>query len=155
MSHRWAALVLVLALCAMTPRHAAGQTIQSPRGHKITGGVGQNFPNPFNPETTIPFHFEGCTDGSELHEVTVRILNVLGQRVATPVFAGTSATSTVSVSASLNKQPIDRLRLPCGSYLAYWDGNNQSTGKEAASGVYPYQVFADGRLLATGKMFNA
>src|SRR5438876_703899 len=104
MSHRWAALVLVLALCAMTPRHAAGQTASTPRGHKVTGGLGQNFPNPFNPETTIPFTVEGCVDGSEQHAVSVRILNILTQTVAIPVFAGTSAKSTANVSVSLNKQ---------------------------------------------------
>jgi len=152
MSHRWAALVLVLALCAMTPRHAAGQTSSTPRGHKLSGKLKQNYPNPFNPETTIPFSVEGCLDGSEQGTVSVRILNILGQLVAIPVFAGTDAASTVSVSSSLLKQKMSNLRLPCGSFKSFWDGNNQANGKEAASGIYVYQLFVDGKLAETHKM---
>ena len=55
MFHRWAALVLVLALCAMTPKHAAGQhTQQSPREHSA-GAFVKAYPNPFNPQVFIPF----------------------------------------------------------------------------------------------------
>ena len=86
MSHRWAALVLVLALCAFTPKHAAGQSSQ-PRGHK-SGGLGQNFPNPFNPETFIPFEVGdpagGCVNDGGQHTVTLTIINAIGQHVAVP-----------------------------------------------------------------------
>jgi len=155
MSHRWAALVLVLALCAMTPRYAAGQIGTTPRGHKLKGTLGPNFPNPFNPETTIPFTVEGCADGNEQVEVSVRILNVVAAVVAIPVFAGPSAGSTANVSTSLNKQPMRNLRVPCGSYNTYWDGNNQRTGKEAASGVYIVQLFLNGERAWSRKIFNA
>ena|ERR1051325_1541092 len=154
MSHRWAALVLVLALCAMTPRHAAGQTGSQPRGHSAKGGLGQNHPNPFNPETTIPFSVTGCVDGSEQHAVTLVIRNVLAQLVATPVFAGAQATSTANVSPSLQKQPMRNLRLPCGDYKAYWNGNDQS-GKEAASGIYVVLLQIDGRHAGSIRMYNA
>src|SRR6185295_369837 len=62
MYHRWAALALVLALCAVPTKQAAGQDAATqPRGRKL-GVLGQNYPNPFNPETHIPFkiEFEGC-----------------------------------------------------------------------------------------------
>ena len=55
MFHRWAALVLVLALWAMSPKNAAGQgNTATPRGHGA-GALGNPYPNPFNPEAHIPF----------------------------------------------------------------------------------------------------
>ena len=144
MSHRWAALVLVLALCAMTPRHAAGQTGSRPGGHSAKGGLGQNYPNPLNPETTIPFTVgdtANCAGDSQQYVVTLRIINVLAQEVAVPVLAGSSATSTASVSPSLISQPIRNLRLSCGAYRGYWNGKYGGTTREAASGVYIFQLF--------------
>jgi hypothetical protein len=41
-------------------------------------------------------------------------------------------------------QPLDKLSLPCGEYVAYWDGKIQATGREAASGVYMYRLEVDG-----------
>ena len=156
MSHRWAALVLVLALCAMTPKYAAGQTGSQPRGHSAKGGLGQNFPNPLNPETTIPFTVgdvdANCVGDSQLYTVTLRILNVLAQEVAVPVFAGASATSTTSVPSSMNSQPIRNLRLPCGRYNAYWNGKYAGTTREAASGVYIYQLFINNEKPRSMKM---
>jgi hypothetical protein len=146
MSHRWAALVLVLALCAMTPRHAAGQTSSTPRGHSAKGGLGQNFPNPMNPETTIPFTVgdpANCVGDSQLHTVTLRILNPVVQEIAVPVLSGSSPTSMTSIPSSLVGQPIRNLRLPCGSYNGYWNGKYAGTTREAASGVYIYQLFID------------
>src|SRR5262245_1883468 len=147
MSHRWAALVLVLALCAMTPRHAAGQTGSQPRGHSAKGGLGQNFPNPMNPETTIPFTVgdvgANCVGDSQLHAVTLRILNPVVQEIAVPVLAGSSPTSITTAPASLLGQPIRNLRLPCGAYNAYWNGKYAGTTREAASGVYIHQFVID------------
>jgi hypothetical protein len=82
--------------------------------------------------------------------VTLRIINVLAQDVAVPVIAAASATSTASVSAS--GQPIRNLRLPCGAYNGYWDGKYQGTRREAASGVYIYQLFIDNKLAGSKKM---
>src|SRR5215216_1155500 len=128
MSHRWAALVLVLALCAMTPRHAAGQTSQTPRGHSAKGGLGRNFPNPFNPETNIDFAVgdtANCAGDSQQYQVTLRIINVALTEVADFVLTGSSPTSTAVVPPSMIKQRIRNLRLPCGTYRGYWDGNYQ------------------------------
>ncbi len=38
-----------------------------------------------------------------------------------------------------------------GDYTAYWDGMILNTGREAASGVYVYQLIVDGQTL-TKKM---
>ena len=140
MFNRWAALALVLALW-LTPKQAAGQQSE-PRGRK-SGTLGQNFPNPFNPETTIPFAVgdDGCTDGGKQHQVSLRIYNVLAQVVAIPILQGSA-------------QPLSNVSLTCGQYTAYWDGKYLNTGKEVASGVYLYELVVDGQRFAK-KMFVA
>ena len=98
MFHRWAALLLVLALCAMSPKTAAGQSQSKPRGQGASG-LG-SYPNPFNPEAFFPFdvRVDECTDGSRQHVVTLKIYNVLMQPIATPTLRA-SSTSTTPVSS--------------------------------------------------------
>jgi hypothetical protein len=157
MFHRWAALVLVLALCAMTPKNAAGQTQsqQLPRGHGA-GTLGKNYPNPFNPETHITFGVgdDPCTNVGQQHLVTLRILNVLGMPVAYFKVEGPASTAATSDATSLNGLTLSNARLGCGSYKAYWDGNLPN-GKEAASGTYLVQLFVDNKLAGTRKIFNS
>ena len=74
-------------------------------------GLNQNFPNPFNPMTTISF------DLPKSGEATVRIYDVTGQEVATLV----------------NRY------MDAGRHQAHCDGRNAS-GQEAASGVYFYRL---------------
>ncbi len=75
--------------------------------------LGANYPNPFNPETTIPFELSRAT------RVTVGIYNILGQRLTTLVDEQLSA----------------------GSYTVQWDGKSDSN-RSAASGVYFYRLSA-------------
>ena len=156
MFHRWAALVLVLALWAMTPKNAAGQGKSKPRGHGA-GSIGKTYPNPFNPEVHIQFTVgePNCTDVGLQYDVTIQIKNVIGQLTAIPVLEG--ATSTVSAGAvSLNggQTPISKLRLGCGTYNAFWSGDIIGTHKEAASGVYVVTVFVDGAVADARRIFN-
>jgi predicted GH43/DUF377 family glycosyl hydrolase len=90
-----------------------------------------NYPNPFNPETWIPYRL------SEGADVTVYIYDTRGQ-LARSFFLGTK---------------------PAGTYLdrnkaVYWDGRNDA-GELVASGVYFYQLkagkFSDTRKLAVMK----
>ena len=74
MHFRWAALALVLALCAVTPKSAAGQQDNRPRGRKL-GTLGQNYPNPFKPDTFIPFTIEELRANGE--SVTLQMPPVL------------------------------------------------------------------------------
>src|SRR6476469_3871056 len=122
MFHRWAALVLVLALCAMSPKNAAGQSTQSPRGHGAKGKLGGNYPNPFNPDTYLKFTVgaDDCVPGSEQHVVTMQLVNVLAQPVVVPVLYSTSPTSTASLAPALKGRPVLNVTLGCGSYVAYW-----------------------------------
>jgi len=155
MYHRWAALVLVLALCAMTPKNAAGQQPQqTPRGHSA-GAFGKAYPNPFNPEVFIPFTVDttACTDGSRQHTVSMRILNILAQQVAIPVLYVGGNTTRPSTSSATG--PVSNQRLGCGFYMGYWDGKIPGTSKDAASGTYLLQLFIDGKLAGTSKIFYA
>jgi hypothetical protein len=143
MYHRWAALVLVLALWCLAPESAAGQSgppEQQPRGRK-SGTLGQNYPNPPNPETHIPFSL-ACGEGTGgEYVVSVRIYNVLAQLVAIPVIQG-------------REEPLDHIKLPCGDYVGYWDGKVRQTGREASSGIYIYELVVDGER-SSRKMFVA
>ena len=78
--------------------------------------LGQNFPNPFNPETWIPFELE------DRGEVVVSIYNLNGSLIRQIQFG----------------------QLPAGKYLtkdkaAYWDGRNQ-IGERVSNGLYFYQL---------------
>ena len=78
--------------------------------------LAQNFPNPFNPETWIPYQLEKSAD------VTLQIYDTSGDIVRT----------------------IDLGFKPQGFYMtrstaAYWDGRN-NMGEQVASGVYFYSL---------------
>ena len=84
----------------------------------MTTQVFQNFPNPFNPETWIPYQL------AEASEVSITIYDLHGHRVRT---------------LQLGKQAA-------GSYLtrekaAYWDGRNDS-GERVSSSSYYYKLDA-------------
>jgi hypothetical protein len=156
MFHRWAALVLVLALCAMSPKNAAGQT-QSPR-EPGAGKLGRPFPNPFNPEVRIPFSIGlndagVCTDEHLVRVVSIRILNILAQQIAVPIFEDLSTSSTAGGTNPLGGSVLANLKLSCGSFQAFWNGKLQNTTNEAASGTYVVQFFLDGKLADSKRIF--
>ena len=78
-----------------------------------------NYPNPFNPETWIPYHLAESTD------VTIRIYDAQGVLVR-----------VLSVGHQLAGYYTSRSR------AAYWDGRN-ALGERVASGLYFYQLEAD------------
>lgn len=99
----------------------------------------QNYPNPFNPATTIPFTLNGeLFANGHRPKVSLKIYNVLAQLVATPILQGTG-------------EDLNDLELTCATpstgctFNAYWDGKVLRTDKEAASGVYIYQLVVDGK----------
>ena len=87
----------------------------------------QSYPNPFNPETWIPYQL------SEPADVTLRIYAVDGTVVRT------LALGHQSVGVYQGK-----------SRAAYWDGKN-GVGESVASGVYFYTL-TSGKFTATRKM---
>ena len=85
----------------------------------------QNFPNPFNPTTTISYQLAKSGD------ITLNIFNITGQEVQTLVSGFKQA----------------------GSYQISWDGKD-SGGQTVASGAYFYQLTVQGEenLTLTRKM---
>ena len=128
----WTVVVVVLA----TPSLARAQD-STRRGGQVE--LLQNYPNPFNPTTTIPFRLSADLFRNGHHPVvSLRIYNILAQLVAIPTLQGVG-------------QPLDGVALDCVdqsggfcTYSAYWDGNYLNTGREAASGIYVYQLVVDG-----------
>ena len=86
-----------------------------------------NYPNPFNPETWIPYQL------SEPADVTLRIYSVNG------VLVRTLTLGQMSAGIYQNR-----------SRAAYWDGRND-VGEPVASGIYFY-TFTAGDFTATRKM---
>ena len=131
---RFAWAVLGLGLVVAGAREGQGQAQGPPSPVELK----QNYPNPFNPATTLPFALSGdLFANGHRPKVSLKIYNVLAQLVATPILQGTG-------------QALDDLELTCSnpsgcSFSAYWDGKVLNTGREAASGVYIYQLIVDGR----------
>ncbi len=94
----------------------------APESYELT----QNFPNPFNPTTTI--HFKVAPTTSGLANVSIRIYDLSGREVKT-----------------LINEPMEP-----GEYAVEWDGTN-ARGKAVAGGVYIYRMVA-GEFAATKKM---
>lgn len=125
----WA--VMMLGLMAVAP---AALCAQDPQTGEVVS-LGRNYPNPFNPETWIPFQIsELMFADNHRPVVSLRIYNVLAQLVAIPILQG-SGESLDKVTLEWNGT---------GQYVAYWDGKYLGTNREAASGVYVYQIEVDG-----------
>jgi hypothetical protein len=101
----------LLAADGSTRRYA----ISSARGLPLRSALLPNFPNPFNPSTTIPIVVGGA--GKEGARVRLEIFNSLGQRMRL-LIDGAMAS---------------------GTHLPKWDGRDDR-GREAASGLYLYRL---------------
>ena len=99
----------------------------NPRSAGYTTGLGQNFPNPFNPETWIPYRL--ALDAN----VAVKIFNRNGHLVRT-------------IDAGPKKADAYENR----SDAVYWDGRNEF-GERVANGTYFYTLTAN-RFSETRKM---
>ena len=154
-SQRWALCALQLTLCATLAKEAAAQGAQQQQRGRKAGTLGQNFPNPFRAETTIPFTVgdDSCIGGNEQHSVTVKIYNVLAQVVAIPLLRDGAAAD--SAPAPRAERPLEKVSLGCGSFQAVWNGKVMRTGQDAASGVYVYQLIVDGQPVVVRKMLVA
>jgi hypothetical protein len=124
----WTGLLLGLMVLGVTTRGDAGEG--PPRAFEL----GDNYPNPFHPATSIPFTLlpEACADG-HAPTVTLEIYNVLVQVVAVPELQ------------TGGRERLRGLRLRCGSYVAYWDGRLLEGEREVTPGVYYYRLTVDGR----------
>ena len=87
-----------------------GATVQPAQFH-----LGENYPNPFNPSTVIPYHLP------QPMPVRLEVFNILGQRIATLVDGEQSE----------------------GLHTARWDGTN-AAGQAVAAGIYLYRLSGEG-----------
>ena len=85
--------------------------------------LADNYPNPFNPETTLKYQLPESAD------VTLEIYNMLGQVVRTLVNEQQSA----------------------GRYSIQWDARNDN-GHSLSSGIYFYRIQAGGEFASVKKM---
>jgi len=83
----------------------------------FTFGLGQNFPNPFNPSTVIPFTLDHAANAS------LAIYNLLGQQV----------------------RSFDLSNLIAGEYQITWDGKTNN-GSPLPSGEYFARLAHDSRM---------
>ena len=132
----WAILMLGLVIAAPSGAQA------KPGSEGRPAQLERNYPNPFNPETTIPFVLSTELWDVEKPVVSLRIYNVLAQLVAIPILQG-SGDVLENVELDWNGT---------GRFVAYWDGKVLGTGREAASGVYVYQLIVNGRAVGSMKM---
>lgn len=85
-----------------------------------------NYPNPFNPTTTISF---SVTQNSDF--VNLEVYNVKGQKIKT-------------------LHPFPNPDLSGGTRCAVWDGTDENN-KPVSSGIYMYQLKVDGKAIASKK----
>jgi len=84
--------------------------------------LGGNYPNPFNPETTIYFSL------AETENVTLEVYNIKGQKIRTLI----------------------KEQMPAGPHLIVWNGKDNSE-RNVSSGIYLYRLNTSG-YQATKKM---
>ena len=82
----------------------------------------ENYPNPFNPSTTIKYSLK------ETQQTTLAVYNTIGQKIRTLLDAPQAA----------------------GMHLVQWDGKNDR-GQQVSSGVYFYKINA-GKFVKTKRM---
>ncbi|MBI4417374.1 MAG: right-handed parallel beta-helix repeat-containing protein [Ignavibacteriales bacterium] len=97
-------------------------SVENPEALPTTYAIHQNFPNPFNPETTIRYQVPEATT------VSLKVFDLLGREVATLVNDEKTA----------------------GFYTVTWSGRNL-TGQQVASGVYFFRIEA-GTFVETRRM---
>ena len=83
----------------------------------------QNFPNPFNPITSISVRLPRES------RIRLEVYSILGQQIKTLADASVSA----------------------GIHTFMWDGTDES-GRAVATGVYLYRLIGDGRVIESKKM---
>ena len=135
---RHLSVLSVLLSLLVVPEAVSGQDTGPPGSPGQVSGfqLEQNRPNPFNPETTIPFILgqDVFVDGRPA-VVTIRIFNLLSQFVTSPVALGHPSGAGVEV--------IELPYTQAGRYEAFWDGTDRS-GRQVASGIYLVQLTVNG-----------
>jgi len=132
-------LLFLLVIYGLSPPAARAQVAgQTPTGVAQKGfRLEQNYPNPANPETYIPFYLEeDLFQNGDTRVVSIRIVNILRQLVAIPKAVGLPRGRDVPVNNLRYTEP--------GRKVAYWDGRDLR-GRRVPSGVYYCELIVDGK----------
>ena len=125
-------ILTLLGSAAALSAQDTGQSGGATSGFKLE----PNYPNPFNPETTIPFVLgEDLFASGRPVVVSVRIYNLLRQPIGAPVALRHEAGEGVPLIQLEYSTP--------GRYEAFWDGRDFG-GNQVASGVYFVQLTVNG-----------
>jgi hypothetical protein len=98
---------------APAAKHVLAKRQVAQRAQPAVFGLDQNFPNPFNPTTSIRYSL------NEMADVQLTVYNMLGQQL---------------------RVLVQHAQLP-GVYRVQWDGRDAS-GKPVSSGIYFYRLIA-------------
>ena len=127
-------LILVLLAGSLSPPWLRAQEARPPGQPDESRSfyLEQNYPNPVNPDTWIPFQLEErLFDDDGPVTVTIRVYNILNQLVAIP--------EAVEHPAGRDVLLINLPYIRPGRHLAYWDGRD-TAGRPVPSGVYYVQL---------------
>ncbi|CAN5860510.1 hypothetical protein BH23GEM3_BH23GEM3_11840 [soil metagenome] len=139
-------LVLILTCGGSFPLQSQSQDSRGPPLSQQSRGfrLEQNYPNPVNPETWIPFFLEEeLFAEADSAVVSLRIVNQLRQTIAIPI--------AVEHPRGRDLQVTNLSYRSAGRQVAYWDGRD-TAGRLVRSGVYYYQMVIDDHRPLVGKL---
>src|SRR5688500_5162284 len=122
-------LLLFLAICGLlSPSGVQAQGTAGAQAQSKGFRLEQNYPNPANPDTYIPYYLEETlfADGAP-RLVSVRIVNMFGELVAIPRGVGHPRGGNVP---GLNRRYPEP-----GRTVAYWNGRDMN-GRAVPTAVY-------------------
>lgn len=129
-------LILMLLAGSLSPPLLRGQGLaNAPPGERAQPFyLEQNYPNPVDPDTWIPFYLEDSLfENGDSVVVTIRIFNILRQAVAIPEAPEHPSGPSRILNLAFTEP---------GRKIAYWDGKD-TAGRRVPTGVYYCQLVVE------------
>jgi hypothetical protein len=130
---------IVLLVAALVIPSSGVEAQQTGGGRPPKAQLGKNYPNPFNPTTTIPFTLPAeLFEGGKSVVVTIRIKDVIGRPVAYPAALNHEAGNAIVQDLKYTTP---------GEKKAYWEGTDKN-GRKVPSGIYYVELIVNGERVA-------